>query len=55
MSFLAPLYIAGFLAVALPLLFHLIRRTPRSRQLFSSIMFLAPSPPRLTKRSTLPP
>src|SRR5688572_32875419 len=53
MSFLAPLYVAGLLAVSLPILFHLIRRTPRGRQDFSSLMFLAPSPPRITRRSRL--
>src|SRR5439155_7419791 len=53
MSFLAPLYIAGALAVALPIIFHLIRRTPQGRQEFSSLMFLAPSPPRITRRSRL--
>jgi hypothetical protein len=53
MSLLAPLYIAGALAVALPILFHLIRRTPEGRQEFSSLMFLAPSPPRITRRSRL--
>ena len=53
MSLLAPLYIAGALAVALPILFHLIRRTPQGRQEFSSLMFLAPSPPRITRRSRL--
>ncbi|MHC4398668.1 MAG: BatA domain-containing protein [Planctomycetota bacterium] len=53
MSFLYPLYIAGFLAVSLPLVFHLIRRMPRGRFRFSSLMFLSPSPPRLTRRSRL--
>src|SRR5688500_2385893 len=53
MSLLAPLYIAGLAAIALPILFHLIRRTPEGRQAFSSLMFLQPSPPRLTKRSRL--
>ena len=53
MSFLAPLYVAGLLAVSLPILFHLIRRTPRGRTDFSSLMFLAPSPPRITRRSRL--
>lgn len=53
MSLLAPLYIAGLLAVSLPIVFHLIRRTPHGRQDFSSLMFLAPSPPRLTRRSRL--
>lgn len=53
MSFLAPLYFAGMLAVSLPVIFHLIRRTPRGRRRFSSLMFLAPSPPRVTRRSRL--
>ena len=53
MSLLAPLYVAGLLAISLPILFHLIRRTPRGRQDFSSLMFLQPSPPRITRRSRL--
>ncbi len=53
MSFLAPLYIAGLLAVSLPIVFHLIRRTPRGQVPFSSLMFLSPSPPRITRRSRL--
>jgi hypothetical protein len=53
MSFLTPLYLLGALAVGLPILFHLIRRTPRGRQVFSSLMFLEPSPPRVTRRSRI--
>jgi hypothetical protein len=53
MSFLAPLYVAGALFVALPIILHLIRRTPRDRVLFSSLMFLRESPPRVTRRSRL--
>ena len=53
MNFLAPLYVAGILAVAGPILFHLIRRTPRGRQQFSSLMFLRTSPHRVTRRSRL--
>src|SRR5215213_10633211 len=53
MSLLAPLYIAGALAIALPIVFHLIRRAPHGRQDFSSLMFLTASPPRLTRRSRL--
>ena len=53
MSFLAPLFIAGLSAIALPILFHLIRRTPQGHVPFSSLMFLEPSPPRLTRRSRL--
>lgn len=53
MGVLAPLYLAGLAALSLPLILHLVRRTPRGRQDFSSLMFLTPSPPRLTRRSRL--
>ncbi len=53
MTFLTPLYIAGLLAVGFPLLWHLIRRTPQGQVPFSSLMFLSPSPPRITRRSRL--
>jgi len=53
MSFLTPLFILGTLGISLPVIFHLIRRSPRGRQLFSSLMFLVPSPPRITRRSRL--
>ena len=53
MSFLAPLYLLGGLAVSLPILFHLIRRRPKGEVVFSSLMFLQPTPPRLTRRSRL--
>jgi hypothetical protein len=52
-GFLTPIYIAGALAVALPVLFHLIRKMPRDRVPFSSLMFLSESPPRVTRRSRL--
>lgn len=53
MSLLAPLYLAGALAIGLPILFHMIRRRPRGEVKFSSLMFLRPTPPRLTRRSRL--
>ncbi|HYV28533.1 MAG TPA: BatA domain-containing protein, partial [Candidatus Eisenbacteria bacterium] len=53
MSFLAPLFLVGALAVALPILFHLIRRTSKDKTLFSSLMFLLPTPPRVTRKSRL--
>ncbi len=53
MSFLAPLFLVGALAVGLPILFHFIRRTTRERSPFSSLMFLLASPPRLTRRTRL--
>ena len=53
MSFLTPFYILGLAAVAAPIIFHLIRRSPRGEVPFSSLMFLSPTPPRLTRRSRL--
>lgn len=53
MSFLAPLFLLGAAAVAAPIVFHLIRRTTRERTRFSSLMFLTPTLPRLTRRSRL--
>ncbi|MDO8541596.1 MAG: BatA domain-containing protein [Opitutaceae bacterium] len=53
MSFLTPLFLLGGLAVVGPILYHLIRRTTRERTIFSSLMFLLPSPPRISKRHRL--
>jgi hypothetical protein len=53
LSWLAPLYLAGLLAIAGPVLFHLWRRTPQGRRKFSTLMFLSPSPPRITRRSRI--
>ncbi len=53
MSMLAPLYILGLSAVVAPIVFHLIRRSPRGDVPFSSLMFLSPTPPSLTRRSRL--
>jgi hypothetical protein len=53
MSFLAPLFLVGALAVAAPIIFHLIRRTSREKMTFSSLMFLQPTPPRVTRSSKL--
>jgi hypothetical protein len=53
MNFLAPLFLLGALAVVLPVIFHLVRRTTRERTAFSSLMFLRPAPPRLTRRNRL--
>ncbi len=51
MGFLAPWFLLAGLSIALPILFHMIRKKPRGRISFSSIMFLSPSPPRLVRRS----
>ena len=53
MSFLAPLFLLGGLAVALPIVFHLVRRSSREKMVFSSLMFLKPTPPRMTRRNRL--
>lgn len=51
MSFLAPLFFVAAAAIAAPIIFHLIRRETKSRMEFSSLMFIQPSPPRVTRRS----
>ena len=53
MEFLAPLFLAGAAAVALPIIFHLIRKTTKEKTVFSSLMFLFPTPPKVTRRSRL--
>ena len=53
MSFLAPFFLVGALAISLPVLFHLARRVTRDRTAFGSLMFLLPNAPRLTRRSRL--
>lgn len=53
MGFLTPLYLAGLAALAAPAILHLIRRAPRGRKDFGSLMFLTPSPPKLTRRSRI--
>jgi len=53
MNFLAPLFLAGAAAIAVPIVFHLIRRSTKRRTIFSSLMFLRPSPPQLSRRSRL--
>ncbi len=53
MGLLAPLYALAALAIVGPIIFHLIKRQPQGQQRFSSLMFLSPSPPRLTRRSRL--
>ncbi len=50
MSFLAPLFLLGTLAIAAPVIFHLLRRSTREQTVFSSLMFLRPTPPRFTRR-----
>lgn len=53
MNFLAPLFLLGALAIAGPVIFHMIRRTTRDVTPFSSLMFLKATPPRVTRRSRI--
>ena len=53
MNFLTPLYLLGALAIVAPIVFHLIRQTPKGEIPFSSLMFLEPSPPKVTQRSRI--
>jgi hypothetical protein len=53
MNFLTPLFLLGGLALAAPIIYHLVRRTTKERTAFSSLMFLQPSPPRISKRHKL--
>lgn len=53
MNFLAPWFLLGGLAIAGPIIFHLIRRAVRERMPFSSLMFLRPTAPKLTRRRRL--
>lgn len=53
MNFLSPWFLLGGAAIAGPILFHLIRRAARDRVPFSSLMFLRPTPPRLTRRNRI--
>ena len=53
MNFLSPWFLLGALAVAGPVLFHLIRRSVKERISFSSLMFLRPTPPKTTRRRRL--
>lgn len=53
MAFLAPLFLAGLAAVALPILLHLRKNRPKETVAFSSLMFLEASPPVTKRRSRL--
>lgn len=53
MAFLAPFFLAGLAAIALPVLLHLRKNKPKQTIAFSSLMFLEPSPPTTKRRSRL--
>ena len=53
MSLLAPLFLLGALAIAVPIVAHLMRRSTRERVWFSATQFLEPTPPRLDRRNRI--
>ena len=48
-SMLFPWFLAGAFAIALPIALHFLRRSPRGRTEFSSLMFVPTSPPTLSR------
>ena len=51
---LAPYFaVAGGLLAGVPIVLHMLRRTPAIRMPFSVVLFLTPTLPKTTKRSTL--
>jgi hypothetical protein len=53
MNFLNPIYAIAALSIAAPIVLHLVRKQPRNRSDFSSLLFLPESPPRLTRNSRI--
>ena len=53
MNFLSPLFALAALAVVSPIIFHLVRRRPKEHIEFSSLLFLDPAPPKLTRSSQI--
>ena len=53
MSLLAPLFLLGAALIVGPILFHLIRRVPRQRVVFSSTELLPATPPTLLRRQRI--
>jgi hypothetical protein len=53
MSFLAPLFLIGTAAAAIPVVLHLLRREPRERVKFAAVRLLRPSPTETADRRRL--
>ena len=49
-SFLAPLFLAGAAAAAVPLILHLLKREPEPRVKFAAVRLLKSAPVELTAR-----
>ncbi len=53
-DFLTPVFAAaGIVTATIPIVLHLLRRTPSEKLPFSLVRFLRPSLPKMTKRSTI--
>ncbi len=53
MSFLAPLFLAGAAAAAVPLVLHLLKRQPEPRVKFAAVKLLKHAPVELTEKRRL--
>lgn len=53
MGLLFPLYMLGAAAIAVPIIFHLTRQTPKERVNFSTNMFLTATPVRMKRRNRI--
>jgi hypothetical protein len=53
MSFLAPVLLAGLLAIAIPIVVHLVQRERRTTQAFPSLMFLKRIPNQSVRRRAI--
>jgi hypothetical protein len=54
MSFLAPAFLAGALAAAIPLVLHLLRREPDARVRFAAVRLLRRAPVEHAQKRRLP-
>ena len=50
MSFLTPFYLLGALALAIPIILHLLHDRPKNKQAFSSLMFLDKTKPPVERK-----
>ena len=53
MSFLYPVFLAGAVAIAVPIVLHLLRRDVAPEQPFTAVRLLRRSPPEQTRRRRL--
>lgn len=53
MSLLAPLYLLGAAAIIIPILLHRRRQRPDTTSLFSTLLFLEPTPPKVKTKTKI--